>query len=65
MNILSKIDLSVALPLASVGYILIPVAAILFLHEHLSPTRWIGLGLIVLGIYFVSKTKSSESTRHE
>ena len=61
MSILSKIDLSIALPLASSGYILIPIAAIFFLHEVVSPMRWLGLILIVLGIYFVSKSKTSEA----
>jgi len=59
MNILSKTDLSVALPLASFSYILIPIAAILFLHEFVPPTRWLGLVFIVLGIYFVSQSKYS------
>jgi drug/metabolite transporter (DMT)-like permease len=61
MNILSKIDLSVALPLASSSYILIPIAAILFLHEFVPPLRWLGLILIVLGIIFVSQSKSSKA----
>ena len=60
MKILSKIDLSVALPLASSSYILIPVAAIFFLHEFVSPLRWLGLVFIVLGIYFVSQSKPSK-----
>jgi len=61
MKILSKIDLSVALPLASIGYILIPAAAIFFLHEHILPMRWMGLALIMLGIYFVSQSQPSEA----
>ena len=61
MTILSKIDLSVALPLASAGYILIPIAAIFFLHEFISPLRWLGLILIVLGITFISNNKSSKA----
>ena len=59
MFILSKIDLSVALPLASIGYILVPFAAIFFLHEFVTPLRWLGLVFIILGIYFVSQSKSS------
>lgn len=59
MKILSKIDLSVALPLASSSYILIPIAAVFFLHEFVKPMRWLGLVAIVLGIYFVSKSKPS------
>ena len=57
MGILSTIDLTIALPLASAGYILIPLAAIFFLHEFVSPLRWLGLALIVFGIYFVSHSK--------
>ncbi len=59
MYILSKVDLSVALPMASSSYILIPIAAIFFLHEFVSPLRWLGLVLIMLGIYFVSRSKPS------
>jgi drug/metabolite transporter (DMT)-like permease len=59
MKILSKIDLSVALPLASSSYILIPVAAVFFLHEFVSPLRWLGLALIVVGIYFISQSRQS------
>jgi drug/metabolite transporter (DMT)-like permease len=58
MKILSSIDLSIALPLASISYILIPVASVLFLHEHVEAARWLGLALIVLGIYFVSQSSS-------
>ena len=59
MFILSKIDLSVALPLASASYILIPVAAVLFLHEFVSPMRWLGLALIIGGITLVSQSRAS------
>ncbi|MBF0503544.1 MAG: EamA family transporter [Candidatus Omnitrophica bacterium] len=60
MKVLSKVDLSVALPLASSSYILIPIAAIFFLHELVKPLRWLGLALIVLGIYFISGSKPSK-----
>ncbi len=59
MYILSKTDLSIALPLASIGYILIPFAAIIFLHEVVPAMRWLGLVFIVLGIFYVSKSKPS------
>ncbi len=57
MKVLSHIDLTIALPLASSSYILIPVAAIIFFHESISPLRWLGLALIVLGIYSISRSK--------
>jgi len=63
MKILSKIDLSVALPLASMSYLLIPLAAVFFLHEHVHALRWLGLFLIMAGIYFISLSESSTRTK--
>lgn len=57
MKILSKIDVSVAIPLASTSYILIPIAAIFFLHEYVPLQRWLGLMFIIGGIYFISKSR--------
>jgi drug/metabolite transporter (DMT)-like permease len=59
MFILSQTDLSIALPLASASYILIPIAAVIFLHEFVSPLRWLGLVLIMAGIYCISKATPS------
>ncbi len=58
MRILSEADLSIALPVGSMSYILIPIAAVLFLHEHVGLIRWAGLCFIVLGIHCVSRSKS-------
>jgi len=55
--ILYKIDLSIAMPVGSTSYIFVPIAAILFLHEHVSPVRWIGILCIAFGIHFVSQSK--------
>ena len=54
--ILYRVDLSIAMPVGSFAYIFIPASAILFLHEHVSPVRWIGIACIVLGIHFVSQS---------
>ena len=54
--VLSHVDLSIALPVGSTSYIFIPILATLFLHEHVGWIRWIGIGLVILGIHFVSKS---------
>ena len=60
-TILSKIDLSVAVPIASFSYILIPLSSALFLGESVSLSRWIGVIFILVGVFFVSlSTKESE-----
>ena len=55
--VLTQVDLSIALPLGSTSYILIPSMAMFFLHETISPIRWLGIFLIIGGIHFVSKSK--------
>ena len=59
--VLSKIDLSVAFPLASSSYIFILIASVFFLHEPVSINRWIGTALVILGIYLVTKSSQEES----
>ncbi|MDE2027565.1 MAG: EamA family transporter, partial [Candidatus Omnitrophica bacterium] len=59
MKILSKVDLTIALPLASSAYIVIPIASVVFLHEHVPPLRWLGLAAIIAGVYCVAQSKSA------
>lgn len=53
-TILSKIDLSVAIPIASFSYILVPLVSIIFLQEKINLIRWVGIFFILLGVIFVS-----------
>ncbi len=53
-TILSKIDLSVAVPIASFSYILVPLTSIIFLHEKINSLRWFGIIFILMGIIFTS-----------
>jgi drug/metabolite transporter (DMT)-like permease len=53
-TILAKIDLSVAVPIASFSYILVPIASIFFLHEHITVLRWGGILFILTGVILVS-----------
>ena len=55
--ILYKVDLSIAMPVGSFSYILVPVAAMIFFHESVGPLRWAGIALIILGIHFVSRSR--------
>ena len=61
--ILYRIDLSIATPVGSTAYIFIPIMAVIFLHEHISPIRWLGIAMIILGIYFASQSKK-ETAQH-
>jgi drug/metabolite transporter (DMT)-like permease len=62
-TLLSKIDLSVAIPIASFSYILVPLVSIFFLNEKVMPLRWAGIFFILMGIIFVSlSSKEGEDT---
>ena len=53
-TILSKVDLSVAVPVASFSYVAVPMVSIFFLKEHIPILRWVGIFFILLGVIFVS-----------
>ena len=60
-GILTKIDLSVAVPICSSSYVLVPIVAIIFLHEKISLLRWVGILFILVGVISVSlSTKEKE-----
>lgn len=52
--ILSKAELSLVYPLQSLCYVAAAVVALLVFKESIPLTRWVGVGLIVLGAFFVS-----------
>ena len=56
LAMLSWADLSVVLPLTSIGYILTALFAQWLLHEEVNLLRWVGTLLIVAGVFFVNKS---------
>jgi drug/metabolite transporter (DMT)-like permease len=59
-TILSKIDLSVAVPIASFSYILVPLISMVFLHETIPPLRWAGIIFILAGVIVVSSSSEEK-----
>jgi drug/metabolite transporter (DMT)-like permease len=55
-TVLSRIDLSVAVPIASFSYVLIPLISIFYFHEKISGLRWLGILFILIGVVAVSKS---------
>ena len=51
INVLSKIDLSVAYPFVSIGVILTVILAAVTLHESIPPLRWAGILVTLSGVY--------------
>ena len=54
--VLSRVDVGVAYPMMSLGYIFTAIAAYYLFSEHLTSLRIIGIGVIMLGVYLVART---------
>lgn len=54
MTALSWADLTYVLPATSLGYVLLALIAKFVLHEQVSALRWVGIGLIAVGVSFVA-----------
>ena len=63
MALLSRADLSFVLPATASGYALSAVLGKVFLAERITPTHWMGIGLICLGSGFVGITKQNTTAR--
>jgi len=57
MTVLSWADYSYVMPAGAFGYALLTLMAVLFLHESVSPRRWVGVVLICMGVLLVGQTK--------
>ena len=52
--LMSKGDVSFVWPLTSLGFVLTTIAAKIFLHEHVSFTRWTGVVFIMAGAALIT-----------
>jgi uncharacterized membrane protein len=56
LTLLSRADVSKILPMTAFDYIVVALLASLVLAEPVTPARWTGIGLIVIGVVLVSRT---------
>lgn len=54
--VLSKVEVSVAYPLISLGYVFVAIAGYYFFDEAVSVQRILGILIIIFGVYLVSRT---------
>ena len=55
LMVLSRVPVSIAYPLASLGYIINAFAAYYFLGEALTPVRMLGIVVILGGVYLIAQ----------
>jgi len=58
LAVLSWEDLSVALPMQALNYILVAFLSQYFLHEVVSPLRWAGTVLVAVGVIMITKSSA-------
>lgn len=54
LTALSWADLTYVVPATSMGYVILALIAKFLLHEQVSMLRWVGIGLIAVGVSFVA-----------
>lgn len=52
---LSRVDVSIAYPMLSIGYIVNAIVAWLWLGEALGPGRLLGIGIIIVGVFILAR----------
>jgi multidrug transporter EmrE-like cation transporter len=52
---LSRVEVSVAYPMLSIGYVVNALAAWAWLGESMNPTKVLGIGIIVLGVFVLAR----------
>lgn len=56
LAVLSWEDLSVALPLQALSYIVVAFLAKWYLGEDVTPMRWAGIGLVCVGVMMITRS---------
>jgi drug/metabolite transporter (DMT)-like permease len=54
LMVLARLDLSYAYPFLALMYLFIPLASRFFLHEQIPVGRWVGVGIIIIGVLVVA-----------
>ena len=64
MTVLANLDLSLAFPLGSLSYVIIPLLSVSFLNEDIPLLRWLGICIIICGILTLSMGNKPERKQH-
>ncbi|MCC7352237.1 MAG: EamA family transporter [Anaerolineae bacterium] len=54
--VLSRVELSLAYPVVSLGYVLVVLTSWLLLGEQVNLLRWLGVFVICVGVYLVTRS---------
>jgi drug/metabolite transporter (DMT)-like permease len=63
--LMAKSDISFLWPLTALSFVFATFASIWFLHEHVSPVRWAGVILIMIGAGLISYSEQAKPEHRE
>jgi drug/metabolite transporter (DMT)-like permease len=61
LAVLSWTEVSVALPLTALEYVIAAVLGIIFLKEPVPPLRWAGIALVIAGVTLISADRQAQA----
>jgi len=54
--LLTRLDVSYVQPILSLTYLVTPILAFFIVGEQIPLARWIGIGVIIIGVYIIART---------
>jgi multidrug transporter EmrE-like cation transporter len=65
VHVLRTIPLGIAFGLINVAHVLVPLGCWIFLGEAISPARWLGISLVIVGLVLVAKPVAAAESKLE
>ena len=63
LYMMSQKEISFVWPLTSLSFVMTTLAAVFYLHEHVSGTRWAGVALIMIGAALITWSEKQKEQR--
>jgi len=54
--VLSRFEISFVYPMVSVAYVLVAIASLIFFKENVTFVRWLGIAVIIAGVFLISRS---------
>lgn len=55
-QVASKLEISYVYPFMALSYVFVALFSIWMFHDHVSALRWVGIGVVCLGVFLVSRS---------
>ena len=60
LAVLSWEDISIAIPMQALNYVIVALLAKYYMHEEMSPLRWIGITMVCVGVILITKSSKTD-----